>query len=66
MHRGALWIRKKLEKAIIEYSKKSGIGIHQLRHYLTDARLLEIIDIYENLPTVTDLRKHPFRFRSRS
>ena len=41
--------KNKFEKAIIEYSKKSGIGIHQLKHYLTDGRLIEILEIYDNL-----------------
>ena len=37
------------EKAILEYSKASGIGIHQLKHYLTDGRLIEILMIYDEL-----------------
>jgi hypothetical protein len=39
-------IKSEVEKAIIEYSKRSQIGIHQLRHYITDGRFMGILEIY--------------------
>jgi len=41
--------KENFRKAIIEYSRKSQIGIHQLKHYLTDGRLIGILEIYDKL-----------------
>lgn len=46
--------KKIFKKAMIEYSKESQIAIYQLGHYLTDARLIGILKIYDKLNKVID------------
>jgi len=41
--------KKHFKYAISQYSKESGIAAHQLRHYLTDGRLIGILEFYDEI-----------------
>jgi hypothetical protein len=42
--------KKRFEQAMVKYSEDTGIGLHQLRGYLTDGRLIGILKIYDEDP----------------
>ena len=53
----------KIEEAIINYSKRSGIELHQLRNYLTDGRFRGIIECFdeEAEKEINDLKEENLR-----
>ena len=49
--------KERFKQAIEKYSEETGIELHQLKHYLTDGRLIGILKVYDKLKLIINFKK---------